>query len=218
MKKIIVGMLSLVIIFVSLMFIIKLLSPDDEPQEIDDQTISYGDYELFNYGSNFNTYNLNDPTNFNIVVQNIGITYDGELLTIQEEQFDEVLNIYSYFAIYDNSVVVFSYQDINQVAHVVIFDVFTDKINIIDKIGAFYVTLDDLIFENVGVIINTSKVKDGMLIGTKEDICKIKDQDMIVKQTYELYYDINTKEFGNEEILYSNNLYSYISNYNLCKE
>lgn len=220
MKKVFVMIISLVIIGISLFFINKLLSPDNEDYEVEESTtISYGDYELFNFDTNFNVYSLKDPSNFHIVVQNINIDYQEGSIVVAERVFDEVQTVYSYFAIYGNSVVVMAYKDINESSHVIMYDTYTSELEVIDKIDSFYVTIDEnIIFENVGIIINTTKIKSNKIIGTNNDICKIKDQDMLVSQTYEIYYDSNTKKFSKNESLYSLNLYSYISNNNLCKE
>lgn len=219
MKKIIVAVISLAIIIVSTIFITKLLNPDDQAKEVNNNTtISYGDYELFNFDSNVNVYSFKDPSNFHIIVQNINLDYEDGNILVGEESFDEVLEVHGYFAIYDSSVVVMAYKDINKYDHIIMYDVFTKELNIIDKIDSFYVTMDDIIFENIGIVINTSKILDNKIIGTNNDICSIKDKNMIVKQTYEVYYDINTKKFSKNEVLYFTNLYSYINEKKCCKE
>lgn len=219
MKKIIVAVISLTIIIVSTIFIIKLLNPDNQVEEVNDNTtVSYGDYELFNFDSNVNVYSFKDSSNFHIIVQNINLDYEDGNILVGEKSFDEVLEVYGYFAIYDSSVVVMAYKDINNYDHIIMYDVFTKELNIIDKIDSFYVTMDDIIFENIGIVINTSKILDNKIIGTNNDICSIKDKNMIVKQTYEVYYDINTKKFTKNEVLYFTNLYSYINEKKCCKE
>lgn len=220
MKKVVVMFMSLIIIGIGLFFIRRLLNPDNEVPTLEENTtISYGDYELFNFDTNFNVYSLKDTSDFHILVQNINIDYQDGNMFIADKAFDEVLNVYSYFAIYNNSVVVMAYKDINGYAYLIMYDTYTRELDIIDKIDGFYVDIEEnVIFENLGIIVNTSKIQDNKLIGTNNDICKIKDQGMIVNQTYEVYYDPNTKKFTREESLYSLNLYSYLNNNNLCKE
>lgn len=220
MKKILAMMVSLIIIGISLFFINKLLNPDNEIDEVEKSTtVSYGEYELFNFDTNFNVYSLKNPDDFHILVQNINVDYQDNRVIVADKTFEEVQEVYSYFAIYSNSVVVMAYKDSNNYSHLMMYDTYTSDLNIIDKIDGFYVNIDEnIIFENVGVVISTSKIVDNKLIETNKDICKIKNQDMIVNQTYEIYYDPNTKKFINNESLYSLNLYSYINNNNLCRE
>lgn len=219
MKKIIVIVISLIIISISLMFINKLLNPREEKVEEKNTTVSYGEYSLFNFDDNVNVYSLKDPSNFHILVQNINLDYqDGNILIVDKE-FDEVLKVYSYFAIYDDSVVVMAYKDINNYSHIVIYNTYLKELDIIDELDSFYVNIDeDIIFENIGIIVNTSKIFENKLMGTNTNICKIKDKNMTINQTYEIYYDMNNKKFTKNEVLYSTNLYSYINNNNLCKE
>lgn len=219
MKKVIVGIVVFIILDIAVLLINQLLQPEEVEEVNENTTISYGDYELFNFGNNFNVYNLKKSSDFHINVQNINLDYENGQIIIGEEMFNEVDRVYSHFAIYDNSLVVVAYQDAKKYSHLILYDAYTKELKVMDKIEDFYINIeDDIIFENVGIIVNTSKIMANKLIGTKNDICRFKDQDMIVTQTYELYYDKNTKMFNKKEVLYSINLYSYINNNNLCKE
>lgn len=220
MKKIIVAVISLLIIGISMLFINKLLNPDNESEVVEEKTtMSYGEYFLFNFDTNVNVYSLKDPSNFHLFVQSINIDYQDDSIIISDKEFDEVLSVYSYFAIYDDAVVVMAYKDINNYSHIVIYNTYLKELDIIDKVDSFYIDIDeDIIFENIGIIVNTSKVFDNKLRETNMNICKIKDKNMIVNQTFEIYYDKNTKKFTKNEGLYSTNLYSYINQNNLCKE
>ncbi len=218
MKKIIVSVCSVLIIVVSLIFIQRLLYDDGDLGDKTTTTISFGEYDLFDYGGNYASYVISDLEYFDYLLDGFDIRYENNILTINEKEFTGISKVYKYFAIYDKSVLVMGITTEDGDA-VLTYNYKLEHLEMYDNYKGMLVGLDrDLVFEDAGFLVNYTNIKDNKYIKGNKDICKIKEDGKITAYlAVEYYYDKSAKKFLKSEELYSTNLFVYKRDNNLCK-
>lgn len=218
MKKIIVSVFSLIIIISSLFFIEKLLEEPRDDGEITTTTVSFGEYDLFDYGEVYSAYVINDTSYFEYLLYGFDIKYRDNVLEINDEVIDAIDVVYKYFAIYDASILVMGYRK-NDVDYVLTYNYkLKDKYEYSIYKDMLVDLEQDLIFEDAGFIINFTNVKNNKYVKNDKDICSIKNDDKIkASLAVEYYYSVSDKKFTKSEELYSVNLFVYKRDNNLCK-
>lgn len=216
MRKLLVSLCSIAVIIIGLTFIDKLLKPDIVLEERPKTTESFADYDLYNFGDNFKTISINTKTFVDCNVDGVNLTYNNSYLTINEKEIADVTYLYSYFAIYGESLIVLGYTKDNT-NYLYGYNYKTGEEKFITTYKEMLIDFkQEIIFEEVGIIVNFTFIKDNKHLKYKNDLCTIKDTDITVNRAVEYFYDSNTKFIGNNEELYSINLYSYLQKNNIC--
>lgn len=228
MKKIIVTIFSILLICISLVFIIKLLNPEFLKNMNNNSTTTHVTnsevgYSLINTGNYFDSYQIdyNLEHDFNFYIQNVDILYSNRDIYVANELIVENVSLYKYFALYDKSLIVLLYTNINDdKSAIIIYDIYEKTFSLIDKYDDMFTILEnDIYFNDTGFIFDVSIVfGDKININNKLiDICNINDSSLIVKKGIEINYNSNARAFNAFEELYSTTLDSYVTINKLCK-
>lgn len=217
MKKLLVILICLLLIIVGMYSIDYLLTPRDFRNVGTTTIVSFKDYSLFNYGDHFKTYVIDIKDEFDYSIERIKLKYENGTLSINEKVIENVESVYDYFAIYEDNFVVLGYSKDGN-SYIMNYNLNLDKEMIISDYKGMLVDLNEgLIFEDEGIIVNYSFVKDNRYIKDDSSICDVKNKEMTMIRAVEHYYDRNEKFIDKTEELYSMNLMGYINKYQICK-
>ncbi len=216
MKKLIAILTSLLLIVVGCFLINKLLNPNIEYKLFKESEVD--DEDIYNYGDSFKTLSLGDRNDFTYEKNGVKITYKDSILKINDYEVSNVESVYNYFSIYHDELIVISYT-VDSKAQLLFYNKSVDNAYLISEYKGFILDINSSItFDDDGITVSFIGVKDNKLIKGNKDICKIKDEDMVVVKTYLLEYKNNERWIGEPKLLYSYNLFSYKNKNNLCKK
>jgi len=206
MKKIFFSIIIVLILIFGVLIINNILTVNDIEIVKEESTTSTNDSSIYHeYILDLNTTNN---------IDNISILYHDNKLYINENEINNITYINELITIYENVVVVLTVTE-NDNNEVLIYDYISNTFNrIIEYDGLTFNIDEDIIYEDIGIIINFSKLKDNYISNTY--ICDIKDDSMIISKSVEYYYDSYNNTFDKEELLYSSTVSSYKKANNIC--
>lgn len=212
----IVMLFSVLLIACCVRLIAYLLDPPIQ-YELDRKNSVVSDEDIYNYGSHFKTFSISNKENFEYKSDSLSIKYDGYTLKINEKVFEDVTSLYDFFSIYDDTLLVISYVA-DETMNVFVYNFKNGEEKFINKYNDMIIDLDSSItFDDDGITLSFTSIKDGKFIKNKKDICKDKDKSKKVIKT--VLYKYKSDECiidGNAE-LYSMSLLTYLNKYNLCE-
>ncbi|MCH5167772.1 MAG: hypothetical protein J1F35_07810 [Erysipelotrichales bacterium] len=216
MRKLLIFLICVLVIVIGVYSINYLLNPDSLKETEPPTTKSFKDYSLFNYGDHFKTYSIGNKDRIDNLIDGVKIVFQNKTLLVNDHEIPNIQNLYDYFATYDDSLLVMAYYQGNK-AYVITYNYNIDDYKVISDYNNMIIdSTDGLIFEDEGVIINYSYIKDNKYLKNNIDICEIEKDDFTANIAIEHYYDKNEKKLSKTEEIYSLNLYSYKKKYNLC--
>ena len=216
MRKILISLTSILVIIAGVYLINYLLNPNNLVDREQTTTRSFKDYNLFNYGDNFKTYSIENKRNIDYLINGVKITYENETLLINEHETSMVQGLYDYFATYDDSLLILAYYQGGE-SFIITYNYDIDDYKVLANYNNMIVDLrEGLIFNDDGVIINYSYVKDNKYLKNNKNICDIENDDLTANIAVQYYYDNNEHKLGKIEEIYKLNLYTYKKKNNLC--
>ena len=216
MKKIIPILTSLLLIVIGCFLINKLLNPNIEYKLFKESEIN--DEDIYNYGDSFKTLSLGGRDDFTYESNGVNVTYKDSVLKINDYEVFNVESVYNYFSIYHNELIVISYT-VDAKAQLLFYNKSVDNAYLVSEYRGFLLDAgSNITFDDEGITVSFIGIKDNKLIKGNKDICKIKDEDIVVVKTYLLEYKSDERWIGEPKLLYSYNLFSYKNKNNLCKK
>lgn len=215
MKKIIVVLLSVLIIAVSIKGITYLLDPPIH-YALDKKSTSIREDETYNFGEHFKTFSVSGLLKFDYNSGDLNLSYDGNILKINDKLINNVSSVYDYYATYDDSVLVISYV-IDDVSYLHIYNYHENQEKVINKYKEMILDRNSPItFDDDGITLSFTGVKNDEFIKNGKSICKDKKMDKVVSKTVLYKYNCDLLSFDEKEMLYDTSLLNYINKNHLC--
>lgn len=216
-KKIIVVLLSALIIAVSVKGIMLLLDPPIH-YALDKKSSSIRNDETYNFGEHFKTFSVSGLLKFDYNSDDLTLNYDGANLKINDKLINNVSSVYDYYAVYDNSVLVISYV-VDDVSNLYIYNYQKNQEKIINKYKEMILDQDSPItFDDDGITLSFTSVKDDKYIKNGKSICDDKKMDRVVSKTVLYKYNSDSLSFDESKVLYDTSLLNYLNKKHLCKK
>lgn len=216
MKKIIVILFSIMILVVGVKVINNLLNPKIE-YNLDKKFKNIENDDVYNYGKHFKTISVSELNSFTYDDVDLHIYYneDKELI-INDKTIIGVTEVYDYFSIYDDNLLIISYKKENETRVLFYNYINNDEMEVINYKDMIIDFDRGITFDDDGVVVSYKLIDNGVFIDSKKDICKSKNKEKTVSITVLYAYDTNYKKISNSKELYSYNLMTYIRQNNLC--
>lgn len=228
MKKIMITILTIVVLFGGILSIFKILYPSLEEEQIKTTTTKRVETELgyviVDNEKNFQSYliNRNIEDNFSIKVKDNEIKYNNKEIFINEKSMIKNVTIINKFVLYSNTrlVLLFNYID-SPFSGMIFYNMIDQSFKVIDSLDSKYISFkNNLYFENIGIIFDLTIVDDKYIYlnDKKYEICKFEySKETPVIENVEYFFDFNLKEFATYEVVSSLNYGSYKATNKICK-
>lgn len=218
MKKIIIGLLSILLIVIGIYSIIKIMHIDII--EDDEEVINY---VLFNEGTNYKSYSFNgiNLKREMIDIEDKTLYFKDNVLYVGIKEIGKVRDVFSNFAIYDNRILVMFFRDADFKYNILEYDYYANDYRLISNIDGYNVDLDDgCYFEDAGYTVNLSLVRDDKIYyaGKEIDVCNYKDQSLVISKGMEMLYDSESRTFPNQEEFNTVNVALFKELYDSCNQ
>lgn len=228
MKKVMIIILTIVVLFGGILSILKILNPYLEEEQIKTTTTKPVETELgyviVDNEKNFQSYliNRNIEENFSIKVKETEIEYTNKTIFINGKSVIKNVSIINKFVLYSNTrlVLLFNYID-SPFSGMIFYNMIDKTFKVIDSLDSKYISFkNNLYFENIGIIFDLTIVDDKYIYlnDKQNEICKFEySKEIPVIENVEYFFDYNLKEFTTYEVVSSLNYGSYKAINKICK-
>lgn len=215
MKKVIVFLFSIMILVIGVKVINDLLNPKIE-YNLDKKFKNIENDDVYNYGEHFKTISVSELNSFTYDDVDLHIYYSEDKLIINDKTIIGVTEVYDYFSIYDDNLLIISYKKENE-NRVLFYNYINNDEREVINYKSMIIDFDrGITFDDDGVVVSYKLIDNGVFIDSKKDICKVKNKEKTVSITVLYEYDVNHKKISSSKELYSYNLMTYIKQNNLC--
>lgn len=215
MKKVIVFLFSIMILVIGVKVINDLLNPKIE-YNLDKKFKNIENDDVYNYGEHFKTISVSELNSFTYDDVDLHIYYSEDKLIINDKTIIGVTEVYDYFSIYDDNLLIISYKKENE-NRVLFYNYINNDEREVINYKSMIIDFDrGITFDDDGVVVSYKLIDNGVFIDSKKDICKVKNKEKTVSITVLYAYDTNSKKISSSKELYSYNLMTYIKQNNLC--
>lgn len=215
MKKLIIILLSILILLIGVRIIMCLLDPPIH-YALDKKNSFIDSLNTYNYGDYFKTYSIEGLSNFEYTDDDFTIECDGNILKVNDNEFD-VVSLDNYFSIYDDELFVISFTDLSGV-NILVYNLRLNDFKLISSYKEMLIHGDSPItYSDDGITLSFTSIDGDKFIKNNKSICKTKDKSKDVIKTLLYKYDVDKKAFSNvPDTIYSISLKTYIDKYDLC--
>ena len=198
----IVILIIIFLLLLSVYFIYRLLNPEIENNNKE----VFKEYVLLNESNNYKYYRISERNinNFDIFINDVNIKYNNRELTIDEQLVKDNIIVIDKVAFYDHIMVMFAVDIINGYSYFIQYNKNNREAKVLNKINDMFIyEPDNVELAEAGIRLSLSKRFDNVLfINDKEyDLCSYKDDKLIESVDIMLFYNSDTDEFSDSDII-----------------